>query len=173
MDSTGGRTDYLGTGFERALVVSKTLFSSKTGEHPTPQDFFDRINDEFELTFDAAATPENAKCDHFVTKETDALQVPWFGRVWLNPPYGRGMAEWLAKARSELQKGNVQIVVILIPARTDTQWFHDWVWDKEWNRPQEGVEIRFEKGRLRFGDAAAPAPFPSMLVIMTPIPDNT
>ena len=129
------------------------MFSSKSCEWSTPQDFFDKLNDEFHFTLDVCATPENAKCEHYYTKEQDGLSQPWTGTVWCNPPYGRGITEKWVKKASETDT----TVVMLLPARTDVQWFHDYIYHK--------AEIRFIKGRLKFGGCKDSAPFPSMVVI--------
>jgi len=148
------------------LSVSPVMFSSATGEHATPEDFFARCDSEFRFDLDAAATADNACCPRFWTIESNALLQEWTGRVWLNPPYGRGLELWLSKARTEVNAARAEFVVILVPARTDTRWFAEYVWDFETHRARPGVEPRFVKGRLRFGTALSCAPFPSMLVIM-------
>ncbi len=129
-------------------------FSSKTNEWATPQDFFDKINEEFKFTLDVAATPANAKCKRFITEDADSLQCSWDNEiVWCNPPYGRTLKLWVKKA-SQTMGG---VVVMLIPARTDTSYFHDYIYGK--------AEIRFLRGRLKFGGSKNSAPFPSMLVV--------
>jgi phage N-6-adenine-methyltransferase len=137
-------------------MINKGLFTSNTGEWETPQDFFDELNKEFNFTFDVCATKENAKCKRFWTKENNALTKDWnLERFWMNPPYGREIGKWIKKAATK-RNG---IVVALLPARTDTRWFHDYIYKKPY------VEIKFIKGRLKFGGAKNSAPFPSMLVI--------
>jgi phage N-6-adenine-methyltransferase len=129
-------------------------FSSKTDMWSTPQDFYDELNKEFGFTLDPCAIPENAKCNKFYTKEDDGLAQDWSGdRVFMNPPYGRGIGEWVKKA----VESNT-LVVCLLPARTDTRWWHDYVIGRN-------AEVRFVKGRLRFGDSKDNAPFPSAVVI--------
>lgn len=129
-------------------------FSSKTNEWATPQDFFDELNKEFHFTLDPCATHENHKCAKYFTEEDDGLAQSWDNEiVFCNPPYGRQIKHWVKKA-SEAVGG---VVVLLIPARTDTTYFHDYIYNK--------AEIRFIRGRLKFGNAKSPAPFPSMLVI--------
>lgn len=136
--------------------MSNVHFSSKTNEWSTPQDFFDELDKEFMFDLDVCATKENAKCTRWFEKKDDALSKSWDGlRVWMNPPYGREIGKWVRKA-SEARGG---IVVCLIPARTDTKYFHEYVY----NKPD--VEVRFIKGRLKFGGSKNSAPFPSMLVI--------
>lgn len=134
------------------------MFSSKTDLWATPQDFFDSLNKEFGFTLDPCATPENAKCNKFYTKEIDGLKQNWEGEtVFCNPPYGREIGKWVEKCFNESLKPNTKIVM-LMPARTDTKYFHNFIYHK-------ATEIRFLKGRLRFGDSKNSAPFPSMVVI--------
>jgi len=128
------------------------FFSSKSEEWATPQDFFEQIDKEFHFNLDACATAENAKCDKYYTKEQDGLSQEWNGIVWCNPPYGRSIGMWVKKAYE-----SKTTVVLLVPARTDTKWFHDYVLGK--------AEVRFVKGRLKFGGCKNSAPFPSMLVV--------
>lgn len=136
------------------------MFSSSTDLWATPQDFFDRLNAEFNFDVDVCATPDNAKCDIYFTKEQDGLVQPWGGLTcWCNPPYGREVGKWVQKAYiSSRDEGST--VVMLLPARTDTKWFHEYIYNKS--------EIRFIKGRLKFGGSANSAPFPSMVVIFRP-----
>lgn len=134
------------------------MFSSKTDEWSTPQDFFNELNKEFNFTLDPCATPENAKCEKYYTKEDDGLKQDWSGEtVFCNPPYGRAIKDWVKKCYAESKKPNTT-VVMLIPARTDTSYFHDYIYHK-------AKEIRFIRGRLKFGNAKNSAPFPSMVVI--------
>lgn len=124
----------------------------------TTQDFYDKLNSEFHFTLDPCATPHNAKCVKFYTKEQDGLRKDWGGNtVFCNPPYGRDIYAWVRKCFMEAQKINT-IVVMLIPARTDTRYFHEFIYHK-------AREIRFIKGRLKFGDKKNSAPFPSMVVV--------
>ena len=140
----------------RPSRLTSGVFSSTTDLWATPQDFFDELNEEFEFTLDPCATPDNAKCAKFFTKEQDGLKQDWTGeRVFCNPPYGRAIGAWVKKCHDEAQKGT--LVVMLIPARTDTSYFHDYIYHK--------AEIRFIRGRLKFGGASQGAPFPSMVVI--------
>lgn len=133
------------------------LFSSKTEEWATPQDLFDALSDEFgPFDLDPAATKENAKCERFFTREmdglSDELSQEWAGRVFLNAPYGRAMLQWMRKAWIASQT-TAEIVVCLVPARTDTRWWHEYV------SRANPADVRLLRGRLRFGDATAPAPF--------------
>ena len=134
------------------------MFSSATDNWSTPQDFFDKLNDEFHFTLDVCADETNHKCEHYYTKEIDGLSRPWIGTVWCNPPYGRKIGEWVRRAYISSQIGSAT-VVMLLPARTDTRWFHDYIYNKS------NTEIRFIKGRLKFGGCKNSAPFPSMVVI--------
>lgn len=140
-------------------MLNDCLFSSKTDLWATPQDFFDTLNNEFHFTLDPCATAENAKCSTYYTIAEDGLQQDWSGHiVFCNPPYGRKIGEWVKKCYEESLKGT--LVVMLIPARTDTSYFHDYIYGK--------AEIRFVRGRLKFGEAKQGAPFPSMVVIYKP-----
>lgn len=142
-----------------AVEMNKeVMFSSKTDLWETPQDFFDKLNEEFHFTIDVCATPENAKCKKFYTIDDDGLSKPWDGVVWCNPPYGRDIWKWVLAA-SVASGARGSTVVMLLPARTDTRWFHDLIYQKK------SVEVRFVKGRLKFGGSKNSAPFPSMVVI--------
>ena len=132
------------------------MFSSKTEEWETPQSFFDALDAEFHFTLDVCSTDENAKCAKHYTKEQDGLAQDWTGEtVWCNPPYGREMPKWIARCKQHGDAGGV--AVMLIPARTDTKAFHEYIYGK--------AQIRFVKGRLKFGGSSNSAPFPSMVVI--------
>lgn len=128
------------------------MFSSKTDMWATPQAFFDELDREFHFTLDACAIKENAKCDRFFSPEDDGISQEWIGTVWCNPPYGRAIGNWVKKAAE-----SKATVVMLLPARTDTRWFHDYIYQK--------AEVRFIKGRIKFGESKNAAPFPSMVVI--------
>lgn len=129
-------------------------FMSKTIEWATPPQFFRDLDAEFHFTLDPCATQENAKCKKFYTKKEDGLLQDWSGEiVFCNPPYGRQIGMWVRKCAER----EADIAVLLIPARTDTKWFHKSIWGK--------AEIRFLSGRLYFGSGTGRAPFPSMLVI--------
>ena len=134
-------------------MINKALFSSNTDEWATPQAFFDDLDKEFYFTLDACANEQNHKCAKYFTKDDDGLAQNWGGHIiWCNPPYGRDIANWVKKCSE-----HTGVAVMLLPARTDTRWFHDYIYQK--------AEIRFIKGRLKFGGAKNPAPFPSMVVI--------
>lgn len=135
----------------------KVMFSSKTAEWTTPQTFYDRLNQEFNFTLDPCCTDETAKCNTYYTEADDGLSQSWAGHsVFMNPPYGRSIKEWIRKAYEESRKPNT-VVVALIPARTDTRYWHDYC--------MEASEIRFIKGRLKFGESNNSAPFPSAVVV--------
>jgi site-specific DNA-methyltransferase (adenine-specific) len=134
------------------------LFFSSEHDWATPQAFFDELNREFRFTLDACALPENAKCKLYFTPDEDGLIQEWNGHtVFVNPPYGRRIAQWVEKCYHESRKENTK-VVMLVPARTDTAYFHRFIYHK-------ADEIRFVRGRLKFGNARNGAPFPSMVVI--------
>jgi len=140
--------------------------SSATPEWSTPQDFFDALNKEFgPFTLDVCANEHNTKCKTWYGANgaswVDGLSQPWTGKVWMNPPYGRGIGAWVKKAYESSQAGAT--VVCLLPSRTDTKWFHNYC--------TKGV-IRFVPGRLKFGGHKNAAPFPSMVVIFKPNDPN-
>lgn len=136
---------------------SKVMFSSKTDDWATPPAFFQELDKEFHFNLDPCADENNHKCDKYFTVAENGLLQAWGGwRVFCNPPYGREIGKWVEKAYRENQEhGN--LVVMLLPARTDTKWFHDFIYNV--------AEIRFIRGRLKFGDSKNSAPFPSMVVI--------
>jgi len=143
--------------------MEEALLSSNKMDWRTPQAFFDKLNEEFCFIIDAAATKENTKCTFFYTPETDGLASSWqldIGAVFCNPPYGREIGKWVKKAHDEANAHGTTIV-LLIPARTDTAYFHDYILGK--------AEIRFVRGRLSFGTDDGTtlyhAPFPSMVVV--------
>lgn len=138
--------------------MDKVLFSSENEVWATPQDFFDKLNQEFHFNLDPCALPENAKCSKFFTPADNGLIQDWGGaKVFCNPPYGRKIIDWVRKCYEESKKPDTT-VVMLIPARTDTRYFHDYIYHK-------AKEIRFIRGRLKFGGSKNAAPFPSMVVI--------
>ena len=121
----------------------------------TPQDLFDELDKEFHFNLDVCAIPENAKCKAFYTPEQDGLNQPWKGTCWCNPPYGREVGQWVRRALFASIGGAT--VVMLLPARTDTKWWWDWVQGK--------ATLFFIKGRVKFGDHNVGAPFPSVLAL--------
>lgn len=136
---------------------TSVMFSSATDEWYTPIDFYNKLNKEFNFNLDPCATADNHKCAKYFTKADNGLVQSWGGyKVFCNPPYGRTIAAWVEKAYIESQKENT-LVVMLLPARTDTRWFHEFIY--------HNAEIRFIKGRLKFGGCKNSAPFPSMIVI--------
>ena len=137
-------------------MISQALYSSNSDEWETPQDLFDTLDAEFKFTLDACAGETNHKCERFITKEEDGLRSSWAGeRVFCNPPYSE-IDRWVKKAFSESKNDNT-IIVMLIPSRTDTKYFHNYIYHR--------AEIRFIKGRIKFGNSKWNAPFPSMIVI--------
>lgn len=128
--------------------------SSKTCEWETPKDFFDRLNAQYHFVLDVCATAENAKCERYFTKEENGLKQEWTGCCWMNPPYGKGIGDWMRKAYESSFDGAT--VVCLVPARTDTGWWHDYA--------MKG-KITFIRGRLKFGGQKNSAPFPSAVVV--------
>lgn len=145
------------------------MFSSRTDDWSTPQALFDELNEEFSFETDVCATAENTKCSIYIPPELDGLAASWGpffnlrNVLWCNPPYGRGIGKWVQKASETVAKvhpvAGSCVVVMLLPARTDTRWFHDYIYKKP------NVEVRFLKGRLKFGGCTNNAPFPSMIVI--------
>ncbi|MDS4067844.1 DNA N-6-adenine-methyltransferase [Staphylococcus capitis] len=132
-------------------------FSSKSNEWTTPQHLFDELNREYHFTLDPCATHENAKCEKYFTEKENGLLQDWSDDVvFMNPPYGREIKQWIKKAYEETLNGAT--VVCLIPARTDTTYWHDYIFGK-------AFDIRFLKGRLKFGDSKNSAPFPSAIVV--------
>lgn len=137
---------------------TEVMFSSASNDWATPQEFYDKLNLEFNFTLDPCANPSNAKCKKFFTLADDGLKQSWEGHtVFCNPPYGREIAKWVKKCYEESREHNITCVM-LIPARTDTLYFHEYIYHK-------ADEIRFIKGRLKFGKSNNSAPFPSMVVI--------
>jgi phage N-6-adenine-methyltransferase len=120
-------------------------------EYQTPPELFAELDDEFGFTLDAAASAENALCPRYFTKDSDGLEQPWHGTVFVNPPYARWqLFRWVEKAHQEAQRGVTS--VMLIPASTETEWFHTYCWDRHSQFPRPGVEVRFMLGRPRFID---------------------
>lgn len=139
------------------MGVNAGLFSSLTCEWPTPQWLFDELDEEFGFTLDVCAGPLDNKCNQYLARDHlwSGLSREWQGICWMNPPYGREIGHWIQKAYESSQMGAV--VVCLLPSRTDTAWWHDYV--------MKAADIRFIRGRLRFGDAVKNAPFPSAIVV--------
>lgn len=148
----------------------KVHFSSASDTWDTPPDFYAKLNKEFTFTLDPCCFPHSAKCTRFFTPDDDGLKQSWAGNtVFMNPPYGRSIKDWVKKAYEESLKDNTT-VVCLLPSRTDTKWFNDYILDTK-------AEVRFVKGRLKFENRClpswkedgshklSPAPFPSVVVI--------
>ena len=141
------------------MAISTALYSSRSEEWATPPDFFAELNREFGFTLDPCATRQNAKCDRFYTKAQDGLAQDWGTNiVFCNPPYGRTIGEWAKKCYRASQAGAT--VVLLVHSRTDTRYFHNWIYGK--------AELRFVRGRLKFGDGKQSAPFPSLVAVYRP-----
>jgi site-specific DNA-methyltransferase (adenine-specific) len=163
-------------------MINPALFSSQKDDWETPQGLFDELNREFGFTLDVCATLENRKCAAYYNKQINGLEQPWHKDIcWMNPPYGNpeypckpnckkkkcqergyhiteyipGIIDWVKKAYEESLKEAT--IVCLLPARTDTRWFHEYIYGK--------AEIRFLQGRLKFVGAKNSAPFPSMIVV--------
>ena len=136
------------------MSINKGMMSSNTDMWETPQDLFDAYNSVYDFDVDVCAVPSNAKCERYFTPEVDGLKQDWNGTCWMNPPYGRQIGKWVRKAYEESKNGSV--IVCLLPARTDTAWFHDYC--------MRG-KIEFLRGRLKFGGSKNSAPFPSCVVI--------
>lgn len=165
---------------KKAARKLEVHFSSKTDDWATPQALFDQLSKQYgPFDLDVCASHENAKCPLYLTLEgefavhgatgepikysgTTGLEASWstVPRAWMNPPYGREIGKWVKKAYEESRKGC--LVVALLPARTDTRWFHECIYN------QASVSYSFIRGRLKFGDSRNSAPFPSMVVVFNP-----
>jgi site-specific DNA-methyltransferase (adenine-specific) len=145
-----------------AQNIDSGMFSGNSVEWETPPHVFDLLDKEFHFTVDVCATSENRKCEKYFDQERDGLRQSWAGEVcWMNPPYRRQVGRWLKKAYEEARSGAT--VVCLLPSRTDTAWWHDYV--------MRATEIRLVRGRLYFGDGNGRAPFPSCIVIFRQVSD--
>lgn len=143
------------------MAINAGMMSSVTDQWGTPEDLFKELDAEFNFTLDACASPWNYKVDNYYSEEDNGLEQPWTGVVWCNPPYGRAIRDWIQKGYESSTAGAT--VVMLIPARTDTTYWHDYV--------MQG-DIRFLRGRIKFvqpdGTSKDAAPFPSAIVIFKP-----
>jgi len=139
------------------MKITKGLTSTGNIVAETPKYLFDKISSIFNFSLDVCALPENAKCESYYTPEDDGLSKPWRGGVWCNPPYGREISSWVKKAYEESQKEYNSFVLMLLPARTDTKWW--------WEYVQGKATLFFIKGRVKFGDHNVGAPFPSVLAL--------
>lgn len=133
------------------------LAENRTDIWATPQHLFNKLNAVFNFTLDVCALPENAKCRDFYTPELDGLKQEWTGTCWMNPPYGREIIDWVARAAETAKQGHT--VVALVPVRTDARWFQDYCL---------GREIHYIRGRLKFGNATSNAPFGCCVVVYRP-----
>ena len=144
--------------------MTKQLNAMHTGprreDWETPPALFSLYNDEFRFNLDAAANARNAKCRAFLSKDSLHPEQWWTGRVWLNPPYGKQIGEWVKKACLEVRAGHAEVAVCLVPARTDSWWWHDYA--------EPFAEKRFIRGRIKFVGAPYNAPFPSAVLIFRP-----
>jgi site-specific DNA-methyltransferase (adenine-specific) len=137
--------------------VSGYMPPSVTDDWATPIDLFEQLNAIHQFDQDVAASSRNHLCDEWIgldhpdESKRDGLTADWVGHVWCNPPYGRGIKDWVLKASQHYDE-----VVMLLPARVDTKWFHEIV--------LPNADVEFIKGRLKFGGGQSPAPFPSMIV---------
>ncbi len=165
-------------------MINPALYSSKSTDWETPQDFYDKLDKEFHFDLDPCCTIENKKCKGgFPIEEWDGLKMDWFGNVFMNPPYGEpehpckknckkkrcvkrgyhtdvyipGVIDWVRKAKRQVEKEKAKLVVGLLPVRTCTRWFHKYVLPY--------TKIKFIEGRIHFEGGEYPAPFPSMLAI--------
>ena len=142
-------------------TTTDIMFSSNNVEWNTPQSFYDKLDKKYNFTLDPCATKSSAKCGQYFTEENNGLLQSWSGHtVFMNPPYGRRISEWIAKAYIESRKPNTK-VVCLLPARTDTRYWHKYCMKADF--------IYFIKGRLQFQNKLSSetnsAPFPSAVVV--------
>jgi phage N-6-adenine-methyltransferase len=139
------------------MTINKGLMTSATDLWATPQNFFDDLEKQYgKFDIDVCADSSNAKCAKYFDKQMDGLKQTWAGKCWMNPPYGREIGKWMKKAKESA--GNGTIVVCLVPARTDTKWWHDYA--------AKG-QITFVRGRLKFGASKNSAPFPSAVIVFS------
>ena len=148
-------------------MVSSALFTSATSDWSTPPGLFARLDQEFNFTVDVAASHANALCKRYYTEDNNGLTKDWVQHngdpevFWMNPPYGKDVHLWVGKASGTALDGGLGVG--LLPARTDTKWWHTYI-EPIRNRWLAG-EVRFVRGRLKFGGAKNPAPFPSVVVV--------
>ncbi len=148
---------------EKSLITSG-LFSSRTDEWATPQQFFDTLDAEFDFDLDVAATKKNTKCRHYFSKRENGLKQDWYKAsrtktIFCNPPFGGQTGLWVEKALHESQKGCT--VVVVIPFRSDTSYLHDFAFNK-------ASEIRLVRGRIKYNDGNTASPFPTAVIVFTP-----
>lgn len=137
-------------------MLNDSLFSSKKDDWNTPQNLFDRLNEEYSFNLDPCCFKETAKCKDYFTPLEDGLKQDWFGNVFMNPPYGRDIKHWVKKAKDESEKNNC-VVVCLLPARTDTRWWHEYC--------MKSSEIKLCNKRLSFEGSTNKATFPTAIVV--------
>lgn len=137
--------------------MNEVFFKSQSQEWETPRELFEIYNEKYHFTLDVCATKLNTKCELYYDKSIDGLSQKWEGICWMNPPYGREIGKWCQKAYEESQQEYNELVCGLLPSRTDTRWWHDYV--------MLAKEIIFLRGRLKFSQASSPAPFPSAIAI--------
>jgi phage N-6-adenine-methyltransferase len=144
-------------------MVHHALYSSASGDWETPEALFRHVQAEFgPLTLDVCATEETAKCPRYFDRESDGLAQPWDAPWWCNPPYGRAVGQWISRGvRAVFDVQSSPRGVFLLPARTDTAWFHDLLYR------HPGIDLVFLRGRVRFVGATASAPFPSLLAVLS------
>jgi phage N-6-adenine-methyltransferase len=152
-------------------VVDKVLFSHESEEWQTPKSLYNQLNEVYEFVLDPCTTKDNPlRTAHFYTKEDDGLKKSWdYGNVFVNPPYNQKISKWLEKATYEIKHSdNIEYIVFLLPVRTDTKWFHKYLYDIS-NRDFRNhiKDVCFLKGRLKFTKSKNSAPFPSMVVVFS------
>lgn len=139
-------------------MITPGMYTQDKKDWETPQWLYDLLDRQYHFHLDPCATDETAKCDRWFTKADNGLKRAWFGSVYVNPPYGREIGDWLARAAHQIRYKRVERIVMLLPARTDTKWWHRYVMG-------HAKEIRFIEGRLKFQGGSTSAPFPSVIAI--------
>lgn len=141
------------------MAIQKGMVSSKSNEWSTPNDLFYDLNKEFDFTLDPCSTDLNCKCKKHYTIKSDGLKQDWScDVVFMNPPYGGNTGKWIKKAYQESLKGGV--VVCLIVVSTDRSYWHEYIFPY-------ASEIRWIRGRLKFGHSKSTAPFASGIIIFS------
>jgi phage N-6-adenine-methyltransferase len=152
-------------------MVDKALFSSNSDSWQTPKKLYNELNKTYEFELDPCTTKDNPlNTPYFYTKEDNGLKRSWnYGNVFVNPPYNKEISKWLEKAIYEIKYSNIiEYIVFLLPVRTDTQWFHKYIYNIENADYRNHIEtVYYLKGRLKFTNSKNSAPFPSMLVIFS------
>ncbi len=134
--------------------MNKILFSSNKEDWETPQWLFEQLNKKYNFDIDVCASDLNHKCKKYYSINENGLEQEWNGNIWCNPPYGRKIGDWVKKGYESSLRGN--IVVMLLPSRTDTKWFQDYCLKGN---------LTFIRGRLKFSNSDTGAPFPSVIVV--------